>query len=64
MFTTVAEFENQAPILPIQSIPHPTSAEHNDVPEPNYTKSDGNMRGQEDERAKPNKKRKTKLLPR
>jgi hypothetical protein len=59
MSTPVAEFENQAPILPFQSTPHPTPAEH-DVPGPDHTQSDGNKRGPEDEGAKPNKKRKTK----
>ena len=59
MSTPVAGFENQPPILPVQSTPHLTPAEH-DVPGPSYTKGDGSKRGPEDEWAKPNKKRKTK----
>lgn len=59
MSTPVPEFENQAPILPFPSMPHPTPAEH-DVPDPNYSKSDRNKRGPEDEGAKSNKKRRMK----
>ncbi|CZR52097.1 uncharacterized protein PAC_01974 [Phialocephala subalpina] len=59
MSTPVAEFESQAPILPVQSTLYPTSAEH-DVPGSNHNKGDGNKRGPEDEGGKPSKKRKTK----
>jgi hypothetical protein len=59
MSTPIAEFENQAPILPVQSMLYPTSAER-DVPGSNHNNGDGNKRGPEDEGGKPNKKRKTK----
>ena len=59
MSTPVAEYENQAPILPVQSTLYPISAEH-EVPGSDHNKGDGNKRGPEDEGGKPNKKRKTK----
>ncbi|KAH6667765.1 hypothetical protein B0J14DRAFT_601394 [Halenospora varia] len=59
MSTPVAEFEFQAPLQPLQSTPHPTSAKC-DVSGPNHTKSDGNKRGPEDEGTKPSKRRKAK----
>ncbi|KAH9206343.1 hypothetical protein DL95DRAFT_397017 [Leptodontidium sp. 2 PMI_412] len=57
--TPVTEFEHQAPIVPVQSSPLATVAQH-DVLRPDQARSDGNKRQLEDAVPKSNRKRKTK----
>ena len=59
MSIPAVEFKNQALILPVQSILYLISVEYN-ILRSNHNNGDGNKRGPEDKRRKPNKKRKTK----